>query len=146
MADEKPTKNVETRRNVLKKAGAVGVAATGTAAFAGAASARPSVNIVESASELNSTTEGGQNIVTGGLLALNVSGVSVNALNSNNTTVQINDEVVDISDITVSDVADVELVLNNIDVEVTALNDVNVSVAILGNSGVVDEASFDLTQ
>lgn len=136
-------KKTETRRNVLKKSAAVGTVVAGAGAAAGTAAAKPSVNIDQQASSL---TTGGSNTVTGGLIAINVSGVSLNALNQNNVTVQIGGDVVEISDITVTDVADLAIVLENIDVDVAALNDVNVSVAILGSSGISDTATFDLSQ
>lgn len=131
---------LRSRRSVLKTAGSIGVATTGAGAIAGSAAAQPSVDITNVSYTL---TQGGDQVSVS-LVTVQVSGVSVNALNQNNVTVQIEDEVVNIEDVTIIGDDAVQIILENNQIVV---NDVlDVSVAILGNSGISDSTQIDLTQ
>lgn len=69
-----------------------------------------------------------------GLITVQVSGVSLNALNANNVQVLINDEVVNVEDVTIvgDDLVDIDIdesqILNLVG------NTVNLNVAILGGA------------
>ena len=128
------TKDTQSkRRSFLKGAAATGLAATGVTAFSGSAAARPQNLQVDS-----------DNLLLGGGL-VSVSLQNTNVLNNvsvdiSNIDVTVQDisvpisEVVDVGDVTVVllDLVDVQNVLNENDIDLAALNNVDVQVAVLG--------------
>ena len=123
------------RRSFLKGAAATGLAATGVTAFSGSAAAQPQ----------NLQVDSDNLLLSGGLVSVSLqntnvlNNVSVDVSNIDVTVQDINvpiSDVVDVGDVTVVllDVVDVQNVLNNNDIDLTALNNADVQVTVLGSS------------
>ena len=121
------------RRSFLKGAAATGLAATGVTAFSGSAAAQTQ----------NLQVDSDNLLLSGGLVSVSLqntnvlNNVSVDVSNIDVTVQDINvpiSDVVDVGDVTVVllDVVDIKDALNNVDL--TALNNVDVQVTVLGSS------------
>lgn len=124
----------DSRRSFLKGAAATGIAATGLTAFSGNAAAAPGVQNV-SIGDVSVGQDGLLNVAINNVNALNnlnVEDIAVTVIGGDVRvleTVDIDDSLNDVIDVTVTDV-DVEALngaLNN--------NDVQVSVVVLGSGG-----------
>lgn len=115
-----------SRRKILKTTGTVGtIATTGIAAFGSTAAAQQNkVDITG-----GETVQAGDQVALS-LISVQLQNLSANALNQNNVQVLINDEVVNIEDVTVigGDVANIDI--QDVNVNVGAA--INVVVAVLG--------------
>lgn len=126
-----------TRRKVLKALGIGGLAAGGVTASAGSATAQPQ----------NLQVDADNIVLNNGLVSISLQ--NTNVLNNVDVTagdievtlqnidvsVAVSD-VIDVGDVTVVlvDVVDVQNVLNNNDVDLTALNNATVQVSVLGSN------------
>ena len=121
------------RRSFLKGAAATGLAATGVTVFSGSAAAQTQ----------NLQVDSDNLLLSGGLVSVSLQ--NTNVLNNvsvdiSNIDVTVQDisvpisEVVDVGDVTVVllDLVDVQNVLNENDIDLAALNNVDVQVAVLG--------------
>lgn len=131
---DKTQKAESTRRRVLKALGISGLAAGGVAASTGSAAAQPQ-NLQIDADNL---------VLNNNLFSISLQ--NTNVLNNLNITIEditvvlqnidvsicISD-VIDVGDVTVIlvDIADIQNVLNNNNIDLTALNNINLQVAIL---------------